>query len=528
MASHRISEIVFRVTLILSGPGHTTLHRMAEFAVDGVRAVHNAYNPEEIDLIVTVTGPAGLTTAVPAFWRDDPDGVGWRVRFTPPLAGRWQLVAADGANLSPPHILQVEADPSARGFVRVQATGFRFDSGMPFLPVGPNLCWSTAQTAQGVIDDYGRWFAQLAANGATASRVWLAPWSFGLEWDDTGLGDYSARMDRAWLLDRVLDLADEHGIVIMLTLLNHGQFSATTDAQWNDNPYNAANGGPLRRPEQFATNPTAMALFARRLRYIGARWAAHPALWCWEWWNEANWTPIEEEALAGWIRVMTPELRAADPYSHPVTTSFGSEVETAIWDLEELDFACFHLYSAASPAEIMPGLAAAERKRAQGKPVVLAEYGIGGAPDDPSIDPTGRRLHEGLWAGIFAGFASPGMYWWWDSYLDLCDLWWRHRGITAFLAGERPAALTPTVATATDGLAALALTSPARALAWIRGPAPTGGVVTLGGLADGEYTATWCSTSDGSAVSEERVVAVGGTIRLAVPPVAEDIAVRVA
>ncbi|NUT37756.1 MAG: DUF5060 domain-containing protein [Hamadaea sp.] len=512
------------MTLIVGGPERATRHRMAEFTVDGVREVRNAYNPEEIDLVVRVTGPAGLTTALPCFWRADPDGTGWRARFTPPLAGRWQVVASDGVDVSPPHYVDVD-DDGARGFVRVAGGGFRFDQGEPFFPIGPNLAWSTAVTPQGVLDDYERWLGELARNGCTATRVWLAPWSFGLEWTDTGLGDYTARMDRAWLLDKVFEIAERHGIAIMLTLLNHGQFSATTDAQWSENPYNIDNGGPLAGPEDFVTEPTALELYARRLRYIGARWAAQPALWAWEWWNEANWTPIPDDALAAWIRLMTPVLRAADPYTHPLTTSYGSEVETSVWDLDDLDFACVHLYSAADATRILPGLAAAERKRAQGKPVVLAEYGVGGVPDDPTLDPTGERLHQGLWAGAFAGFASAGMYWWWDSYLDLCDLWWRHRGLAAFLAGEQPAALVPAVAAATGGLTALTLTGADRVLGWIRGPS-TGGTVTLPGLPDGAYTARWHATTDGAEVRAEQVVAVDGTVRLVVPELHADVAVR--
>lgn len=497
---------------------------MAEFTVDGVRAVRNAYNPEEIDLVARVTGPAGLTTAVPCFWRADPEGEGWRARFTPPLAGRWQVVASDGVDAGPPHYLEVEPS-DAPGFVRVADGGFRFDGGAPFFPIGPNLAWSTAATAQDVLADYERWLGELARTGCTATRVWLAPWSFGLEWTDTELGDYTARMERAWLLDKVFAIAERHGIAIMLTLLNHGQFSATTDAQWSENPYNAANGGPLSSPEEFVTDPRALALYARRLRYIGARWAAQPALWSWEWWNEANWTPIPDGALAAWIRLMTPVLRAADPYAHPLTTSYGSDVETSVWELRELDFACVHLYSPADPARILPALAAEERKRALGKPVVLAEYGLGGAPDDPTLDPTGERLHQGLWAGAFAGFASAGMYWWWDSYVDLCDLWWRHRGLTAFLAGEQPTALTPSVPAATGGLTALALTGSDRALAWIRGPSE-GGVITLTGLTDGGYTARWHATSDGAEVRAEQVVAVDGTVRLGVADLRDDVAVR--
>ena len=85
----------------------------------------------------------------------------------------------------------------------------------------------------------------------------MSAWAFGIEWKDTGLGDYSGRMKQAWLLDQVFKLAEQRGVYIMLTLLNHGAFSTSVNPEWNDNPYNAANGGPLKEPRLFVRNAQA-------------------------------------------------------------------------------------------------------------------------------------------------------------------------------------------------------------------------------------------------------------------------------
>ncbi|NUR73103.1 MAG: hypothetical protein HOU81_19985 [Hamadaea sp.] len=181
------------MTLILTGPGQTAVHRPTEFTLDGVRhsdgEVRHAY-PQmgEEEPILTVTGPAGLTTAVPAF----PDGAGWRVRFAPPLPGHWQVVASHGVELSPPLGLDVDPDPAARGAIHPQDRAFRYESGEPFLPLGADL---------GPLADAPRRLAELAAAGATVTRLAAEPPG-----------------KPARLLDEVLDLAVERGIAVIMTL----------------------------------------------------------------------------------------------------------------------------------------------------------------------------------------------------------------------------------------------------------------------------------------------------------------------
>lgn len=538
--------------------------RPVEFTVDTDGVWSNPYDPGQVDLRVTLTGPSGATLTVPAFWYQGftadgarPDGpAGWRARATVPVPGEWSVRAA----LSAPNLRSADlslpvgaAPPRARGFLRLDRdrTGFGYDDGTPFIPVGANIGWSRGSN---VLGDYERWFSRLAAAGGNATRVWMAPWSFSVEWSDTPLGDYTNRLHRAWQLDRVFDLAGEHGIGVMLTLLNHGQFSETTNAEWADNPYNKAKGGPLDAPAQFVTDESAQALFARRLRYVAARWAAEPALWAWEWWNEVNWTPIDDAALAPWMQRMTAVLRANDPHRHLITHSYGSGGTSEIWRLPELDFATTHVYSGDDPRTQLPGVAADERSRAAGKPVVLAEYGAGGQADDANVDPEGIHWHTGLWAAPFAGFAGPAMYWWWDEYLDPRELWSQARGIAAFLTGERLARYAPVSLTASTGTVAMGLRAPDRVLAWVRAadytrevaqrayedalraalrkgekltgyayqpPAVRGARLTVPGPA-GAWTARWLSTTDGAAVA---VVPVRSAT-LDVPPFTRDIALK--
>ena len=552
-------------------PAGPTAAAPVEIAVetDGVWA--NPFDPSEVDITVVVSGPGGQKLTVPAFWYQaftadgaSPDGApGWRVRFTPAVPGTWTVTAtlAEPALRAAPTTVAVgpATAADARGFVRVDkaGTGFAYDDGSGFIPVGPNICWSRGPD---VLGDYRRWFDRLAAAGGNATRVWMASWSFGLEWKDTGLGDYRKRLRQAWLLDQVFALARQHGIRLMLVLSNHGQFSTTTNPEWNDNPYNKANGGPLADPIGFATDPTAVGYFTRRLRYIAARWAGEPGLWAWEWWNEVNFTPIGQDSVLGpWIQKMTPVLRGFDPYRRPITNSLGDSGSSDTWALPELDFACSHVYSIMDATSNFADRYTGTRARAARKPIVLAEYGYSGGADDRNLDPEGIHWHNGMWAASLTGFAGPAMYWFWDDYIDPANLWGQVHGPAAFLAGEKLAGFTPVKPQAGTGAVALALVSPRRALGWVRAgayarddakaayekaitkankdkvtlkyvyqpPTVTGAQLVLSGLTDGAWRVTWWSTMDGKPTGAGvTVTAAGGKATIAVPSFTRDIAFK--
>ncbi|MEV0270582.1 hypothetical protein AB0H43_17510 [Hamadaea sp. NPDC050747] len=189
------------MTLILTGPAQTAVHRPAEFTLEAVRP---AYEMGE-EPIMTVTGPCGLTTAVPAFRHE----AGWRVRFAPPLAGHWQLVASQGTELSPPLSMEVEADPQAHGAIHPQDGAFRYESGEPFLPLGADL---------GPLADADRRLAELAAAGATVARLAAEP-----------PGETAAR------LDEVLDQGSELGLSVIM-MLPAADWAPHAAARWAAHP----------------------------------------------------------------------------------------------------------------------------------------------------------------------------------------------------------------------------------------------------------------------------------------------------
>lgn len=539
-----------------------------QLSIDTDGSVANPFDPAQADLKVRFTSPSGITVLTPAFWYQEfdpqtlaPTGApGWRVRYTPNEPGAWtaQAELASPALKSAELVVNVAANPTAHGFLRINAQDpryFALDDGTFFFPVGLNIAWSTGD----VLKDYTTWLDRFSQNGGNFIRVWMAAWAFGIEWKDTGLGNYSARLRQAWLLDQVLKLAEDRGIYVMLCFVNHGAFSETTNPEWASNPFNAALGGPLTAPGDFVTNPTARDLFKRRLRYTAARWAAYPSLGVWEWWNEINWTPISDNALKPWITEMTEELQKYDPYNHLLSTSYSGGANNSIWAMPELSFAQQHDYSASDPTNTLPLNRVAIQKKAGDKPAVLAEYGSSTESEDTPYNKGGIHLHNGLWAAPFSGYAGTAMYWWWDNYIDPYNLWFQNQGISAFLKGENLAQMVPSkTITAPRGATALILSSPELALVWVRDdtyqikdaqaayekelkegvvpgpewsyspPALENLAFSLQGLQDGLYRITWYSTLDGQPIGDALdITSQGGSVTINLPRFQFDLALKV-
>ncbi len=541
--------------------------RKLEFdLITSVRA-HNPFDPNQIEINVRFTSPQGDVMEVPAFFYSHDGRQGWRARFSPTVEGEWRAqpwLRKPFAFAGEPVTFQVSPPlPDSHGFLRVDRRNPRylaFDDGTPFFAIGLNLAWWSADP----VGDYRRWFGALQANGANTARIWMAPQSFSLEWRDTPLGDYTARMDRAHYLDQVFEMAEARGIYIQLTLLDYSQFSLNVYPLWHENPYNAANGGPCARPRDFATDPAARALFKQRLRYIAARWAYSTHLLAWEWWNEVDFTEMAEtELLRRWIEEMTATLRAHDPYRHLVTTSYSVPGDPHIWNMPEIDVVQRHEYIGEDARWFKPvdgGRAFFQHmKDVASKPVMIGEFAATFTLEQPNaLTREGIQFHNGLWAATFNGFAGAAMYWWWDTLVEPAGLWSHYSGLSTFLRGEDLAryAPTPVVASEQDAIA-LGLRAPDRVLVWLRNRAynmdegayqygvqiATGQAeehtfrfeprrlddvaLELEALGAGRHRVQWFDTVSGALLSASDVVASDGKLIVRAPPFNRDLAAKV-
>lgn len=234
----------------------------------------NRFNPSVVTVDVELIGPDGQRKTVPAFVYDGftrsqssdrsevltADGSReWRFRFTPTAPGdwRWLRVTAAGEEAGEWASFYVapNTDPERHGFLRIpdDSMHLEFEDGTPFFAVGENVAWADHR-GSGAYED---WIAKLAASGANYIRAWMPEWDMGLLYEPATLEDWSARMDRAWRLDRVMELAKQNDMQVMLSLQSHFPFELNGQfgSGWDTNPFNAANGGPLVTPDEVFTLP---------------------------------------------------------------------------------------------------------------------------------------------------------------------------------------------------------------------------------------------------------------------------------
>ncbi|QDU71544.1 DUF5060 domain-containing protein [Mucisphaera calidilacus] len=423
----------------------------------------NPFDPEDVRLDAIITTPSGKRLTVPGFMNRDyrfdeveghevleatGDPV-WEVRFTPtePGAYRLQLVLDDGSGrvASDPYGFEVTAS-EASGFVRVARDNplyFEHDDGSLYFPIGMNVGWSGPRGQR----DFEMYFGGIAEAEGNFARIWISPTfnRMGLERHERHEDAVPGANGLGWIdlkaaarVDAVLDLAERLDMKVMAAIESFSAMRASGEPRhWHESPYNAAQGGPLRRTHEVLSDPSARAYFRQRLRYIVARYGHHVSLMNWELWNEANGIDgYFKGPSADWHQEMARVIKDLDVYDHPVATSFWiNHGDPEVDRLEVLDFVQTHIYGAKDfPPYFVP---IAQRKiREYGRPHLFGEYGVNvSASGSTGVDLEGVHLHNGHWAALFSGSAGGPMVWWWDSYVQPNDLYHRMTPLARFVSG---------------------------------------------------------------------------------------------
>jgi len=417
----------------------------------------NPFDPAEIDVTAVVETPARETVVLPAFWYEPydreldgdrevftPAGEGrFRLRYAPPTPGIYTLTvrATDAAGtVEAPPVTLTAASPASGGFIRVDADNpryFAYDDGAPYLALGFNVDW--VNDASGGFA-YTGYLDKLAAGGGNWTRLWLSHFAQGtiLEWGSDhptgyyqGLGRYSQQIGKK--LDDIFAHAQDLGVAIQLVLHQHSQFKCIQWSSWDENPYNAANGGPCATSADYFTEGEARRLADNLHRYLAARYGAYRSLLAWEIFNEADGiSGVRPSLINPWMLEVADDMRAWDPAGHPITTSYALPLVLPYFDLSEWDFNNRHQYVLGTfliQWQIGAYLAVE-------RPVILAEFGIDYEALFNDRDPLGINIHNGTWIALLSGYAGGAMNWWWDNYIEPQDLWGLNAGPRAFFADE--------------------------------------------------------------------------------------------
>ena len=537
---------------------------------------YNPFDYNEINVYGIFTAPSGKEIKMPAFWYRDytitlntnmtttkeregePNGlemVNWvgdyeyRLRFQPTEAGIWSYRVYSEIGTSSPTLeaegsIDVDSkDEDYKGIVQIDKSNnrtFAFEDGSSFMPVGENMGWWV--NASRKTYDYYVWFGKASENNMNMTRIWMATWGFCLHWGKS-IYNLTDRLNYAARLDRVLEYADQYNIYFMLTLLNHGQFASSTDAEWKSNPYNKDNGGILDRADQFFSNAEAKRVYKNELMYIIGRYGYSDHILCWELFNEVDWTDsanLNANNIKNWHNEMATFLKNNDPYNHLVTTSYKTETGLA-FSLDSIDFVCPHNYGYTNKniCDTLPS--AIDRIYKQyNKPVLQAEIGIDweNGNNNYRLDPTGINIRQSCWAGMMGGGAGSAMVWWWDSYVHPYDLYYQFAGAGAYaklmdLRGSDYAQLRTLDGVSTsNSVGLIGYRFDNRIYGYVYNKDwkynnPTGelaGVSVSIPFNDGNYSLSIYDAITGNCISTKEITVTGGKVAISLPTFTSDIA----
>jgi hypothetical protein len=536
----------------------------------------NPFDPEEIDIEGVFISPSGRELCVPAFFtRDylrllDTDGEVlypygrsmWKVRFSPEETGRYTFrvrAAWKGRNyLFDCGTFQC-VQGASQGFVRWDKSDpgcLSFDSGKFFYPIGyvirspddirqPYPYEFTPDKGLGTFA-YDSYFPKMTANGENYTRVWMGAWWTGIEWSPAyashyeGLGRYS--LENSWKLDRILETAEKNNIYIVLTLINHGQFSVRPDAEWWDNPYNVANGGFLSSPDEFFTDPLAQKYLMRKLRYVVSRWGYSTSIAFWELWNEVDLTGYYDTAkVRSWHERVIPLLRSIDPWKHLITTHIcRQEADPLVWAISGLETIVGNSYS---PAVVNLLKDYYLKRLPFGKPIMVHEFGVG-----RNKETLEANLHAGIWASSVMPMLGTALFWWWP-FIDKQDLYFHYSALAKYLDGldrrGKDFQLSDAIAesTAVDTgvrIGCVGMQNKSSAYLWVfdaavyseRPPLRNPGIirgarVRVKHLSDGFYSVQFWDTLKGVMIASGSFQASGDETIVTLPEFVKDIAIKI-
>jgi len=427
------------------------LYTKIEITVDMSANFINPFDYDQVWLRCYFTSPSNVIYIVDGFYYQDydlnpPSGalipVGepvWKIRFTPAQTGIWtyEIRCSDntGTTFSPTYTFTCLSSANP-GFVRTTSSKFlKFDDDSIFFPIGENLAWSYGDDG---FYDYDHWLDSLSANGANFIKLIMTPWSFGIEWNNTGLGNYTNRLDIAFWLDWVLEKATSQNLYIQLCPLIHDEVSTLAGNQWQYSPYNAANGGPCQNTWDFYTNTTAKDYYKRKLRYINARWGYSSHLIAWELFSETDNTGdfnSHRGEINDWLVETGQYLDSLDINDHLITLGYAFyENDPDMWNDPLIDLTQIHIYNTSNDLELKIYAGTRDYHLQYDKPNSIGEFALSTDPITCILlDPDGIAFYNSLWASSLSGAFGAAATWWWDNYIETQNLYYHFKPVTTFM-----------------------------------------------------------------------------------------------
>lgn len=420
-------------------PAKVAQYEMLEIPFSVEADFSDPYDPDDIRLDATVTGPDG-TINVPGFFADGtPRESSWKLRFTPRSPGSYMIKVTLENNEGRTEVSDLlfrVSESNRDGFLNKARNGspyyFQFDSGRKFRGVGENFGWES-RGADSTTYNYDFFLPELASKGVNMIRTWMCPWNLPLIWKKpdakryTDTTKYRYNQPAADYTDMMLKKARENGIYVILVLDYHGALKTEEDYwggnnYWPVHPYNVKNGGSAKDPADYFTAAGAREQYKKRLRYIIARWGAYTSLGTIEFWNEIDNAMADEnippEVITAWHGEMGRYLDAHDPYNHLVTTSVSHRHIPGMFGADGIDYSQIHLYGRTNQMHTLVDSV----QSLYPKPVVVGEIGYDWkTPADSSAAQFIADLHKSFWSGMFEPTPVLPLPWWWEFFYERTD-----------------------------------------------------------------------------------------------------------
>ncbi len=446
------------------------------------RTYSNPFDPDVVRITGHFTRPDGSEVSVPGFFYQGyrrrmskrteqliPQGRShWKVRFAPMQTGKYSYyVTITDRSSGKTETLRSDTGQfrciksNRAGFVRISDEDkfhFETDDGSFYYPIGHNIAAvhdARAKALQVNIPAsegtfaYDRILSRMGEAGENWGRIWMSPWSFGLEWTHAYNCHYNGRgrynLQNAWKLDHVLRQADKNGIRVLLLFTAHGEIGDYESDFWGHDPkkqqghpYWSKYGGPAESPRQLYTSDRAVELYHQKLRYIVARWGYSTAVMAWEIINEADLAHFYRNKKFGqigaeFVASAARHIRKLDPANHLITSSvfrYRKSWSQPVLALDELDFNTGHVFKSDLSKALQRDTRYMHRK--YDKIFFVTEAGL--TPFAQDAETTSLAIHRTLWSSFMipsAGVAAP---WWW-VLIDQRDLYSHFHALSEYAEG---------------------------------------------------------------------------------------------
>jgi hypothetical protein len=329
--------------------------------------------------------------------------------------------------------------------------------------------------------DYATFLGWSASGGSTFVRIQL---------DSLGMGyTASGGVDPNWVAqwDQVLDRAEGDGIYVLLTFSAWYDWNAGSGySTWKNNPFNQANGGPVKDPsELFQKGSATQTLWLDWMETLVKRWQGRRNILGWEIFSEVNLASGNTEAAGiDFVNTAAARIRAADTSGRPVTASLA---DTGTWPnfykKTNIDFINLHPYPPSGQLDRAIISQVRSSLSRYNRPVLIGESGLSAETPDSdagklTVAPNAERgIRHAIWAGMVSGAMNGRALWWEDGvgifFPSLGIPWMKkyeteERPAVNFVAGVDFTGFKPLNATSTSGVWGAAVGNESSVIGWYR------------------------------------------------------------